>query len=83
MSWNALYTHRKQKEMTQEAIDRDSKRSSKKGPFHSIYSGQYDSLDYHERRKKEERRDKITWTVGYIVITLLTIVFVCCLVWLV
>ena len=83
MSWNALYTQRKQREMTNKAVESDSNKPVDRGPHYSIYSERYDSLDYRERRKKEERRDKIVWTTGYIVITLLTIVFVCCLVWLV
>tara|TARA_Y100000034_G_C6814997_1_gene366570 strand:- start:396 stop:647 length:252 start_codon:yes stop_codon:yes gene_type:complete len=83
MGWNDLYTKRKQKEMTQKAIEYDSEPSDKRTPFYSIYSDRYGVVDYNERIKKEKRRDKIAWMTGYIVMTLLTIVFVCCLVWLV
>jgi len=83
MNWNYSCTERKQKEMTRKSSEYDSKQSAKRGPYYSIYGETYDMGSYREREKKEKRRDKFIWTVGYIVMALLTIVFVCCLVWLV
>ena len=83
MNWNYSYTERKQKEMTSRASKYESRQSRKRGPYYSIYEETCSIGDYAERAKKEKRRDKFTWTVGYIVMALLTIVFVCCLVWLV
>lgn len=83
MSWNELYTKRRQKEMAKRSIEYNTKMLRKKGPFHSVYEDVYERGGCLDRRKKDKRRDKITWMIGYIVITLLTIVFVCCLVWIV
>ena len=83
MSWNHAYTKRKQKEMTRKASEYDPKKPVKRSPYYSIYGETCSIGHYKERDKKEQRRDKFTWMIGYIVMTLLTIVFVCCLVWLV
>jgi purine-cytosine permease-like protein len=59
------------------------KLTKKRSPYYSIYEDRYSMGNYTERMKKEKRIGKIAWITGYIVITLLTSVFVCCLVWLV
>ena len=86
MSWNYAYTKRKQKEMTDDAVSDSTKKTSvrrARSPHYNIYSELRHNATYKDRMQKEQRRDKIIWTTGYIVIALLTIVFVCCLVWLV
>ena len=70
MSWNSLYTHRKQKEMTKKAIS-DSK--SKLKPLYREFGGQQ-SKSFQTRRAEQLRRDKFAWRVGYFVMAIITIV---------
>ena len=72
MSWNSLYTHRKQKEMTKKAID-DSKKETK--PLHRGFGYNYQNTDsFQSKRAEELRRDKFAWRVGYFFMAIITIV---------
>jgi len=73
MSWNSLYTHRKQKEMTKKAIS-DSK-SKKNKPVHRGFGYDYQQTEsYQSKRAEELRRDKFAWRVGYFAMAVITIV---------
>ena len=71
MSWNSLYTHRKQKEMTQKAISKSKKETK---PLYRGYEYQPKSESFQSRRKEEIRQDKFAWRVGYFFMAIITIV---------
>jgi len=70
MTWNSLYTHRKQKEMTKKAIS-DSKKETK--PVNFGYGYQH-TESYQSRRAEEIRRDKFAWRVGFCAMAIITII---------
>ena len=71
-NWNSLYTHRKQKEMTQKAISKSKKKEIK--PLYRGYDYQPKSESFQSRREEELRRDKFAWRVGYFTMVIITIV---------
>jgi len=71
MSWNSLYTHRKQKEMTKKAIAES--KSKKLKPLYPEFGGQQ-SESFQSRRAEKLRRDNFAWKVGYFVMAIIIIV---------
>ena len=73
MTWNSLYTHRKQKEMTKKAIS-DSK-SKKTRPVNRGFGYGYQQTEsFQSKRAEELRRDKFAWKVGYFAMAIIIIV---------
>ena len=72
MSWNSLYTHRKQKQMTKKAIS-DSKKETKIKPLYVEFGGQQ-SESFQSRRAEKLRRDNFAWRVGYCAMAIIIIV---------
>jgi len=72
MTWNSLYTHRKQKEMTKKAIS-ESKKETK--PIHRGFGYDYQQTEsFQSKRAEELRRDKFAWRVGYCAMAIITII---------
>ena len=75
MSWNSLYTHRKQKEMTKKHISDAKSKKEKTKPIHRGFGYDYQpkSESFQSRREEELRRDKFAWRVGYFAMAIITI----------
>ena len=73
MSWNSLYTHRKQKEMTKKHIS--NSKSKKNKPVNRGFGYSYHQTEsFQSKRAEELRRDKFAWKVGYFAMAIISIV---------
>tara|TARA_X000001382_G_scaffold26666_2_gene17127 strand:+ start:278 stop:511 length:234 start_codon:yes stop_codon:yes gene_type:complete len=69
MSWNASYTRQKQKEMTENAINASKNKPTTFRPSTMAYST-------YSRKMAQERRERISWRIGYCIMSIVVIFFV-------
>ena len=82
MSWNEMFTQRKQKEMTQKAISDSKKESDSKKTADSYQYTMYkSSSNSWERARSQQQRDAFAWKVGVFVMTIISIVGIYAIWW--
>jgi len=68
MSWNASYTRRKQKEMTENAISEYENQTA--------WSSSVGSYSTHHRRMEQKRHDRFCWRIGYCILAIVVAIFI-------